>query len=388
VPVITITDLALKNLKPGARATYFDAGLKGFAVRITGNGIKTFVIVYGKELDRRWETIGRYDPKHLTLAKARKVAGDRLAEIRLGIRPEAAAMSFAKAFELFKQTHTSQKNRVRTAKDTERLIKKHLIPKLGRKGVSDITTHEVMQIIDKLLPTPGTCIHVFWAARLIFRWAAKRRLVPRSPLEGVDEPAKIGNRERTLSDEELRELLSKTIVDGSTFAKIVQLLIITGQRRAQIASLRGEYIEGEKVIAWPTETMKKRAHSIPLTPMAWALLKTAPQEGYVFPARGKDALFNGFSKCKIAFDKKLCGVAPWTLHDLRRTFSTGLARLRVPPHIKEMLLSHASAKDPVEAIYDRYTYMDEQREALRRWEEHLQGLLSQTARRMCEDIAA
>ncbi|HVC52565.1 MAG TPA: integrase family protein [Stellaceae bacterium] len=375
MPVITLTDLALRNLKTEGRATYFDAALRGFAVRVTSNGAKTFVIVHGKERDRKWESIGRYDPNHLTLAKARKVAGDRLAQIRLGLRDDAPSLTFEEAFALFKQTHTSQKNRVRTARDTERLILKHLVPKLGRKGISEIATHDVMQLIDKLLPTPGTCIHVFAAARLMFRWAAQRRIVARSPLDGVPPPAHATARERTLTDNELREVLTKTIADGSTFAKIVQLLIITGQRRSQIAALRGEYVQTD-VLHWPTDAMKKRQHSIPLTPMAQALLVEAPKEGYVFLARGSDSPFNGFSKCKIAFDKQLDGVAPWTLHDLRRTFSTGLARLRVPPHIKEMLLSHASAKDPVEAIYDRYNYMEEQREALLKWEAKLQTLLS------------
>ena len=189
MPVITLTDLALKNLKAEARATYFDASLRGFAVRVTGNGVKTFVIVYGKERDRKWETLGRYDPKHLTLAKARKVAGDRLAAIRLGIQPEAPAMTFAEAFELFKRTHTRKKNRERTAKETERLIQKHLIPKLSRKGISEITTHDITQLIDKLLSKPGTCIHVFWAARLIFRWAAKRRLISRILLSASTRPS-------------------------------------------------------------------------------------------------------------------------------------------------------------------------------------------------------
>jgi hypothetical protein len=72
-------------------------------------------------------------------------------------------------------------------------------------------------------------------------------------------------------------------------------------------------------------------------------------------------------------------MAPWTLHDLRRTFSTGLARLRVPPHVKEMVLSHVSAKGPVEAIYDLYSYLPEQRRALRRWEAHLQSLVPDPA---------
>lgn len=375
MPVVTLTDLTVKNLQTDTRATYFDAGLKGFALRVTATGVKTFVIVHGKERDRKWETIGRYEPLHLTLSKARKEAGDRLAKIRLGIREQTPSQTFEEAFSLFKQTHTRQKNRERTAKDTERLIQKHLIPKLGRKNISQIATYDVMQVIDKLLPTPGTCTHVFAAARLIFRWAEKRRLILRSPIDGVPAPVEVVARERTLTDDELGEVLSKAQADGSTFSKVVLLLAVTGQRRAQIAALRGEYIQGD-AIHWPADAMKKRQHSIPLAPMAKTLLADAPKEGCVFAARGSDSPFNGFSKCKLAFDQKLEGVAPWTLHDLRRNFSTGLARLRVPPHIKEMLLSHASAKTEVEAIYDQYTYMEEQREALLKWENHLQALLS------------
>jgi len=87
-------------------------------------------------------------------------------------------ITFAEGFDRFKHTHTSQKNRERTAKETERLISKHLLAKLKNRELAAVTTHEVMQIIDRLLPKPGTCIHVFWAARLMFRWAAKRRLGP------------------------------------------------------------------------------------------------------------------------------------------------------------------------------------------------------------------
>ena len=63
----------------------------------------------GSNNGRRWESIGRYDPPHLTLAKARKVAGDRLAQIRLGLREDTPSLTFEEAFELFRQTDTSQK---------------------------------------------------------------------------------------------------------------------------------------------------------------------------------------------------------------------------------------------------------------------------------------
>jgi hypothetical protein len=109
------------------------------------------------------------------------------------------------------------------------------------------------------------------------------------------------------------------------------------------------------------------------------------------PARGKDSLFNGSSTYKTDLDSE-AKIPHWTLHDLRRTFSTRLARLGVPPHIKEMILAHASAKDPVEAIYDLRTYELEMRADLEKWEHHLTALPSRSEkpdnRRLCRPVMA
>src|SRR5207244_6596604 len=98
---------------------------------------------------------------------------------------------------------------------------------------------------------------------------------------------------------------------------------------------------------------------------------------YLFPARGnKGAPFSGWSKSKASLDEA-CSIAPWTLHDLRRTFATNLAALNVPPHIIEKLLNHASGTiSGVAAIYNRFQYMDEMRAAVARWEERLTALVS------------
>jgi integrase len=375
--VITLTDLALKNLKLEKRATYFDASLKGFAVRVTTNGVKTFVIVHGKEHDRKWETIGRYDPNHLTLAKARKVAGDRLAQIRLGLREERPALTFEEAFDLFKQTHTS-KNRERTAKDTERLIQKHLIPRLRRKSIADIDTHDVTQIIDKLLPTPGTCIHVFAAARLMFRWAAQRRLIDRSPIDNLPPPTTAVARARVLSSDELVIVYRKALAARFTGGLIVRLLILTGQRRGEISALRAEYLDpGARTITFPAELTKNgRTHTIPYGDTVAGVLEKAEPTGYLFPARGTegDRPYSGWSKLKTYLK---ADIAPWTLHDLRRTFATNLAALDVAPHVIERILNHVSGTiSGVGAIYNRHRYMDEMRDAMQRYESWLQALLS------------
>ena len=82
----------------------------------------------------------------------------------------------------------------------------------------------------------------------------------------------------------------------------------------------------------------------------------------------------GYSAAKHAFDKE-CGVSGWTLHDLRRTFSTYLADLDVLPHIVERLLNHVSGEiSEVAAIYNRSRYARPMREAIEKWEGYLAAL--------------
>lgn len=173
--------------------------------------------------------------------------------------------------------------------------------------------------------------------------------------------------------------------DGSTFGKIVQLLILTGQRRNQIANLRADYIDYDaKTITWPPGEMKgNRRHAILYGDMAAAILGTLPKEGYVFRARGKETAFSGFSKGKPDFDKKLENVAPWVLHDLRRTFASGLQALGVRIEVTEKLLAHTSGTMAgIVGIYQRYSYAEEMRAALAAWEAKLSGLLNAEAERI------
>ena len=112
--------------------------------------------------------------------------------------------------------------------------------------------------------------------------------------------------------------------------------------------------------------------------MALEVIGTGTPDGYYFPS-GKDPYkpFTGFSKPKKQLDAMLKGVAPWTLHDLRRTFSTNLSKLGVLPHIKEELLNHITAKSDVEAIYDQWRFEPEKRAAIEKWEAHLAILIQE-----------
>ena len=119
----------------------------------------------------------------------------------------------------------------------------------------------------------------------------------------------------------------------------------------------------------------------PIAALATSILASAlPKDGStrLFPARGKsETPFNGWSKGKVALDKR-ANIAPWTLHDLRRTFATDLAALGTPPHVTEKLLNHVSGTvSGVAAIYNRHAYMDEMRAAIDAWEKRLSAILAQ-----------
>jgi integrase len=374
-----LTDLTVKNLVvEGGQRTFFDDSLKGFGVRVSPKS-KTFVLVIHRRNCNKWETLGRYPL--VSLAKAREEAKNRLSAIQLGLRFEEPTVIFSDAYETFLASYKA-KNRKKTVYEMERIVKRHLMPKLRHELLTDITTDQCTKIIDKLIGTPAECAATYTAARTLFRWMARRRMMPRSPLENVPIPVNKAARSRALTDDELvavwRACHSLDNLNPE-FAAIVKLLLLTGQRKGQVALLAGEWVDRvAQRIAWPAEVMKgKRVHTIPLPPVAFAIVKPRPEKGFVFLGRDKEKPFNGFSKCKAELDER-ANIAPWTLHDLRRTFSTGIAKLGVLPHIKEMLLAHSTAKDPVEAIYDLHQYEAEMRDALNRWECHVRALLDKT----------
>jgi integrase len=199
-------------------------------------------------------------------------------------------------------------------------------------------------------------------------------------------PAATYSRERVLTGEELAAVYTAARDYPYPFGPIVALLVLTGQRRGEVAALRWEWIDtDQRMITVPSSiTKNKRAHRFPYGDSVAAVLANLPElNEYVFPSsRGHvrhqpTTVFNGWSNAKVAFDQRLEHVAPYTLPDLRRTFSSNLAALGTPIHVTEKLLNHVSGTlGGVAAIYNRHTYIDEMREAINAYEKHLNSLCS------------
>jgi integrase len=253
-----------------------------------------------------------------------------------------------------------------------------------QKNLAEITRHDISQKLEKLKAIPSEQNHALVAAKIFFKWAVRNGYIDQSPCESFS-PIKRLPRERVLSDDELRAVFRTALEGASAFSQIVALLVLTGQRRSEIAALRWEWIDtAERTITLPASVAKnKRTHTFPYGGMVADLLERIPrhQGDYLFPAardriKGKPAtVFNGWGKPKDMFDD-LCGVTEWQLHDRRRTFASKLAALGVSLPTIEKLLNHVSGSfGGIVAVYQRHNWLPEMRSAINQWEQWVAAVL-------------
>lgn len=208
----------------------------------------------------------------------------------------------------------------------------------------------------------------------MFAWAIGEALCDANPVAGTNDPGDgLKARTRVLSDAELR-LVWDAAGDGD-FGRIVKLLILTGARRQEIGSMRWQDVDFDLgALTIPADRAKNgHALELPLPAPALEILSSSPRRrDYVFGAKG--AGFTGWSVATKSFHRRLNKpMAPFVLHDLRRSMRTGLGRIGVRPDVSELLINHV--KDGVEATYDRYSYEGEKRTALQRWCDHVLGVV-------------
>jgi integrase len=353
-----LSDATIRNLKTPAtgQKAYYDDAIPGFSVRVS-QGAKTFSLVYGSP--RKRITLGRYPLISLSQAreKARKLLAHRMLH---GDTPPDITLE--EAAQLFLKLHCAEHNRPSSARETERLLRRHWLPKLGKRTLKDISTAHILRITDSLARTPTERNHAHAAMRGLLRWATRRRYVPHSVMEGLTMPARETPRSRTLSPAELRIAFSHGAKSG-VYGQIIQLLILTGQRKGQFQHLKREWI-GEDTIHWPAAHMKSnREHLLPIGPLTQTILQTFP-----IPMT-----FNNWARSHNAF-LKATGLSHFRRHDLRRTYATIMAQW-TPPHVLDRLLAHTRGQiSGVAAIYNRHAYLTEMREAVLNFERWLTSL--------------
>jgi len=272
-------------------------------------------------------------------------------------------------------SNCEQRNKPRTVADYRALLRRHFLSKFAKRPLADITTHDISKIIDTLKNTPTEQNHAHTVLSIMLLWACRRGYIQTSPMARLQLPARVQPRSKLLTDDELRAVYLKA--EAPLFGPIVRLCILLGQRKSEIGSLRWDWIDTvARTITFPPEVIKNnRTHLIPYGPMAEAIISALPHsDEFLFPGRDGNDTFQGWSKAKLALDRA-SGISGYTIHDLRRVFSTRMAA-HTPPHVLERILNHSAGEiSGVAKIYNIYSYMDEMRSAIELWEAKLVSIV-------------
>ena len=346
-------------------------GLPGFGMR-AGAKAKTFILVHNN--GRRLK-LGRWPL--LSLAQAREQARIILAEKTLGIVKETSTLLFEDATTLFLAA-CENRTKARTVSDYRGWLTRN-ISNLHRRPLAAISPQEIGQTLDRLKNTPTEAVHTFTTLRTFFRFCVERGFIPRSPLEGMKRPARLHSRERVLTDQELAAVLKAAITIGYPYGHLVLMLAYTGQRRQEIGGMRAEWVDTtNRTILFPKEICKNgRAHLLPYGDAVAQLLTELPQEGYLFRSvnESMSGRFNGFAHGKDRIDR-IANIAPWRIHDLRRTLASGLQHQNVRIEVTEKILHHVSGKlGGIAGVYQRADLMEPQRAAIQAWEAKILSLV-------------
>jgi integrase len=382
----TVRTTSALELPPGKTDhIVWDDDFPGFGLRLRDGGSQNWVFQYALGEKQRRMSLG--SAKVVPLVKARETASELHAKVRLGQDPAGKKDSDRKraadTFEAVARKFLAfQKDALRPG--SYRQVERHMLHHAKRLHGLQIATLDRRTIATRIseigAESPVTANRVGSTLSYFFTWSMNEGFVEHNPLIGLNKFEE-QPRERVLMDNEVRTVWSALGEDH--YGAILKLLILTGQRADEFASLQWSEIGDDAITLPPARTKNKREHVIPLSDPALAIIsaqsRSANDDGilreFVFGIGERG--FSGWSRCKQRLDERITAAAGkplphWTPHDLRRTAATGMANLGVLPHIIEAVLNHVSGhKAGVAGIYNRSAYEPEKRKALDLWADHV-----------------
>ena len=383
------TEQMLRKLKlppKGQQQDYFEKLNRGLTLmlRVSYGGTKAWRVVTYERGRPSVRTLGHFP--ELSVAKAKKAA---FAFDPRAAKAATAAGSFKDVAEQWLRLYVDKKG-LRSKGEIVRQLETYVYPAWAGTPFFEIRRKTVNELLDKIADK-GTSMAdgVLATLRSIMNWYATRDSDYNSPIvKGMrrdPRSARERARQRILNDDEIRALWKAAEISGP-FGAIVRLLLLTGQRREKVASMKWSDVKDG---VWTIATEKREkgnAGSLRLPLIAVEIIAAQDEivgNPFVFPGnersrrhktadRSRPPNFNSWSKSKSKLDARLPAEMPeWTLHDLRRTARSLMSRAGIPRDHAERVLGHAIAG--VEGVYDRHAYEDEKAEAL----EKLAKLLDQ-----------
>ena len=434
MPTLNLTTEAVRRTKPAEKQTdYWDKNTSGLVMRVNIDGSKTWAVRYrsgGRDSKRYRMKIGTFP--EMSLTEARKSARVQIGKSLSGEDPAAEKQhemktrlergkNVAQLVDEFMTRHASVKCEKSTTAAYSSFFTNWVIPAIGNRPIGSIKKGDLIEMFNAIADGnekiwPGkegnakTAERVRIYCGIMFNWAASEDLIEHSPSLGIKQCARKEERERVLSDDEIRAVWEAAGELG-IFGQLVRFLFLTGQRSGRTSTVhRSELTLGESPV-WlspqnSARNKSKRSHETPLSPQALNALQDvfvlADQE-YVFPARRAqyrgnsgysyeilDKPMSGWSKLKTKLDIA-CGCRSatekdedgkplllwdedWRLHDIRRTVGTRLGDLDVRDNIISRILDHKEGG--VTKIYNRAQYTQRKRDALDAWGRRLDQIIN------------
>lgn len=379
-----LTNKTLEALKPqGKRYEVHDLHCPGMSVRVSAQGQKVFSVKFRYGLDQKRMKLGVYP--RITLATAREKAMDILRQVDEGIDPtkrrRSPNMKVESVCGEFIRLHAQARNK--SWREAERILEREFVGMFGQRDIREIKRFDVLEIMDAAVARGSTyqANRILSNIRKLFNWCVERGIVETSPITGLKAPTKEESRDRVLTDDEIVRLLRACRNDVYPFRQFVPILLATAQRRGELAEMRWSEVDLDaKQWVIPAERSKNgKPHVVPLSPYALDMLSEVPRFldcDYVFTTT-RTSPVAGFSEMLRRLSEG-SRTSDWRLHDLRRTAASGMARAGVAPHVVEKVLNHISGTiSGVAAVYNRYGYDREKREALELWGDCLRQLAQQ-----------
>jgi integrase len=272
-----------------------------------------------------------------------------------------------------------------------RVMRLHVLPRFGDRHIGDIRRAEIHELLDDLIAIgrTGTAREVKKQLSRFFNWAVDRELVEANPVFAMKRPdlAPATEAGRALSDQELTAIWRAASEMRYPFGTLYQLLMLTGQRRAEWArARRSEHNEAGRWLEVPRYRYKgRRDHVVPLSGAVSQLMDTLPrwseEDHYLLSSQAGHKAVAGFSQGKARLDalaerhlREITGqpnaqMKYFRIHDFRVTCETRLATLGFPQDVRDAVLGHA--KPGLQKTYNKHDYLEEKREALEAYGAHI-----------------
>ncbi len=386
------TDKGIAALKPKAeRYEIWEDGKTGLGVRVSTRGRKSWIYMYRFGGRARRMTLGAYPP--LTLANARVLQAKAKESKEEGEDPgvahiakrraERQAHTVADLVEEYLEKHARPNKR--SAADDERALKKEVVPVWGHRKAKDITRRDIITLLDGVVDrgSPVMANRLLAMVRRMFGFAVERDILGATPCVYIKAPTKETPRDRVLSSTEIAAFwhgLEKASMLPLTRLAL-KLMLVTAQRRDEVVSAAwSEFTLSEGIWEIPaTRSKNKNAHRVPLSPLARDLLNQVQELGrgslWLFPSSRIDGLMVSRAVTRaMRVNLPRIGVDNATPHDLRRTAASHMTEMGIPRLVVSKVLGHSDGS--ITAIYDRFEYWPQKKQALDAWSARLEEIIS------------